>query len=463
MLSLPCVVLLAGCAAFEPKPLVPAQTANKLESRTLADTGLRTFLETNAPQLTKEWQRRSWDLGGLTLVAFFYHPSLEVARTQWSVATAGIKTAAGRPNPTASVTPGYNFNAASGISPWFPGFVFDVPIETAGKRGTRISRAEHLAESSRQNVTTVAWQVRSNLRTALINLTTAERRRDLLQQQLKVQKRIAELLEQRRRAGAASAVEISAARIALTKLQADDADAQRQMADARNRLAEALGLPVAALDGVRFSFLLESLSNLAALPGKAEARRLALQQRSDIRAALANYEASQSALQLEVAKQYPDLHLGSGYEWDQGDNKWNLAFTLELPILNRNQGPIAEAEAGRDEAAAQLLALQAKAIAEIDRATAAQSTIAETLNKLRQVHQALSDQLRLMQARLSVGDMDQLEFQNAKLEVGVSALVVLDAEAKASMATGQLEEVLQIPFKALSVAEQHRDTLDTKD
>ena len=455
--------LVAGCAHYQPKPLAPAQTAINLESRTLADAGLRSFVETNAPELAKEWPRRSWDLAGLTLVAFFYHPSLEVARAQWGVATAGIETAAGRPNPTVSVTPGYNFNAGSGISPWIPGVTFDVPIETAGKRGKRIRHAEHLAESARQTLTTVAWQVRGNLRAALIDLTTAERRRDLLRQQLEVQQRLAEILERRRRAGAASAVEVSAARIALTKLQAGEADADSQVAEARNRLAEALGLPVAALDGVQFRFPLESVSNLAALPDKAKARRLALQQRSDIRAALANYEASQWALQIEVAKQYPDLHLGSGYEWDQGENKWSPTLSLELPVLNHNQGPIAEAEARREEAAAQLLALQAKVIAEIDRAAAAQSTTAEQLKMLRQVHQASSEQLRLVQGRLAVGAVDQLEFQNAKLEVGVSALAVLDVEAKSSLAAAQLENALQIRLRGLSVAEQQRGTQDRKD
>ena len=177
-----------------------------------------------------------------------------------------------------------------------------------------------------------------------------------------VQQRIAELVEQQRRAGAALIVEVAAIRMALTKLQADEADAQRQMTDARTRLAEALGLPVAALEGVRFGFPLEPVWDPTALLDKAEARRLALRQRSDIRAVLAEYEASQAALQLEVAKQYPGLHLGSGYQWDQGDHKWNLALTLELPILNRNQGPIAEAEARRKETAAQLLALQAEVI-----------------------------------------------------------------------------------------------------
>jgi len=461
-LLLPCVVLLAGCAGFEPKPLVPAQTAGRFESRTLADPGLRTFIEANAPELAKEWPRRSWDLPSLTIVAFYYHPSLDVARAQWGVANAGVKTAAGRPNPTFSITPGYAFNAASGISPWFPGVTFDVPIETAGKRKTRITHAEYLAEAARHNVTTVAWQVRSNLRKALIDLTTAERRRRVLREQVEVQQRIAELVEQRRRAGAASIVELAPIRVALTKLQAEEADAQRQMADAHNSLAEALGLPVAAMDGVHFRSYLEPASNLEALPDKAEVRRLALQQRSDIRAVLAEYEGSQAALQLEVAKQYPDLHLGSGYQWDQGEHKWNLALTMELPILNRNQGPIAEAEARREETAAQLMALQAKVIAEIDRAAAALSTTAEQLHKLRQIHQALGDQLRSVQARLSAGGADQLELQNAKLEMGASALALLDFEARSSLAAGELEDALQIPFKAPSVAQPQRDTGDDR-
>ena len=62
-----------------------------------------------------------------------------------------------------------------------------------------------------------------------------------------------------------------------------------------------------------------------------------------MRGALADYAASQSALQLEIAKQYPDLHLGPGYELDQTDNKWSLGISLDLPILNHNQGPVAEA------------------------------------------------------------------------------------------------------------------------
>ena len=54
--------------------------------------------------------------------------------------------------------------------------------------------------------------------------------------------------------------------------------------------------------------------------------------RADIRAAIADYEASQSALQLELAKQYPDVHLNPGFQWDQGESKWQLGLTVDRRI-----------------------------------------------------------------------------------------------------------------------------------
>jgi outer membrane protein TolC len=157
------------------------------------------------------------------------------------------------------------------------------------------------------------------------------------------------------------------------------------------------------------------------------------------------------------------LHLGSGYQWDQGENKWNLALTLELPILNRNQGPIAEAEARRKEAAAQLLALQGRVIAEIDRAATSQLATRAQLGEVQRVREALRDRLQLVEARLSAGGADQLEFQTAKTELSASELTLLDAEVKSAQAAGLLEDALQIPVQALSVIERDRDWSAKKD
>jgi outer membrane protein TolC len=106
-------------------------------------------------------------------------------------------------------------------------------------------------------------------------------------------------------------------------------------------VAEALGVPLRAVAGLKAPVYPNLSPKLAGELTSSEVRRAALQSRPDILAALAEYAASQAALQLEIAKQYPDVHLQPGYQFDQGDSKWSLGLTVELPVLHQNQGPIA--------------------------------------------------------------------------------------------------------------------------
>ena len=89
---------LAGCVRFQPRPISPAETAARLDARRLDDAGLKKFVEENAPQAAHDWPPAAWDLNSLTFAAFYFHPSLEVARAQWRVSQAGVKTAGERPN-----------------------------------------------------------------------------------------------------------------------------------------------------------------------------------------------------------------------------------------------------------------------------------------------------------------------------------------------------------------------------
>ncbi len=305
------VALLAGCARFQPQPLSPAQTAADWESRSLTNSALKRILERDLGREPAEWPATSWDFPMLTLAAFYYHPSLAVARSEWQAAQAGTRTAGGRPNPTVSATPGFDPSIPSNPVPWIVPLTFDVPLETAGKRGRRIATARQLSESARLNVATVAWQVRGNLRSSLLDLVAARQREALLQKQLAAQEKIVKLLEQQAEAGAIAAAELTPAHVALARASADLADTQRQFVEARARVADAIGLPVGALAGLALSFDLTHMPATDRLTS-ADARRTALFSRSDILSALADYAASQAALQLEIAKQYPDVRLGPG-------------------------------------------------------------------------------------------------------------------------------------------------------
>jgi outer membrane protein TolC len=187
----------------------------------------------------------------------------------------------------------------------------------------------------------------------------------------------------------------------------------------------------------------ETITHLAS----GEVRREALQSRPDILGALAEYAASQSALQLEIAKQYPDVHLQPGYQYDQGDNKWSLGIVADLPILNQNQGPIAEAKARRQEAAARFNALQVKVLAEIDRATQAVQIAERNSLALRALLEEQSKRVDAVAAQLRAGATDQLELLNAQFESLTAELAQLDGRFKLQQAVGALEDAVRRPFE----------------
>jgi outer membrane protein TolC len=441
------IMLLAGCAHFQPQPISPEQTAVQLESCRFDDDGLKKFLEQNLGRKIKNWPETNWDLPELTLVAFYFHPSLEVARAQWLVAQAGLKTAGARPNPSVSVTPGYDSQIPGNYSPWLVPVTFDIPIETAGKRGKRIAEAEKISESARWNFVSAIWKIRSDVRACLLDLKISERRAGLLQQQFSAQQQIVKLLQQRFDLGEIARPELALAQIALSKTQMDFSDAQSKKSDARSRLAEALGLSEAALDGedLNFDFSPPDANALTS----ADARTLALRSRADILGALADYAAAEADLRLEIAKQYPDLHFGPGYAWNNGnagDNQWSLGLTLELPILDQNQGPIAEAEARRKLSAAKFIELQSQVIGEIDRAVAGWRVAEEQMKTGNDLLAAEQQQQKSAQAQLEVGAADQLDSLNAQLELDGASLAQLENESQLQQSLGQLEDAVQSPL-----------------
>ena len=434
------LALLAGCTIVHPppQPLTPAEAAAALETRSLQDDGLRRFLAQNGREAGP-----TWDLETLCWVAFYYNPTLAVARAGWGVAQAGVRTAEARPNPSVTLTPGYNTNAPAGLSPWFPALGADLPFETAGKRAKRADVARLSAESSRLAVFAAAWQVRAEVRGALDEFAFATEKSARLSDELDLARQLLGLLEQRLAAGTIAAADLAGARLAVVRAETDAADAQRELPLARQHLAAALGLPAEAVGDARLA-----APPVPAAPGGealAAARRLSLQNRADVRGALARYEASQAALALEVARQYPDLHLGPGYQWDQGADKWSLALTLELPLFNHNEGPIAEAVARRSQAAAEFTAVQAGAIAAIDRAAAAQQAAAAHLASLDRLQAELQRQVGQAEARLAAGSADRLELLTARLDAATNQSLLADARAQAASAAGELEDALQVP------------------
>ncbi len=453
------VLLLSGCVSFHPEPLSTLQTLSVIENRSPAAPGLREFSETNLNQKISKWPPPSWDFDTLTLMAFYYHSDLDIARAKWKGAKAAIVTAGGRPNPSVGFSPQYNFNAASGISPWIYGVTFDIPIETMGKRKHRISQARNLAQSAKFNFVMTAWQIRSRLWISLAQYEASKETLLVLKDQTQAQEEYVKFLQGGLLSSRIANPDLWQAQIAFNRSRIALVDAERLVNETKTQLADALGLPNPKMEDLKIAWDNKPAGENFSLQ---EIRKTALLSRPDIQASLAEYDASQSALQLEIDKQYPDIHIGPGYTWDQGQNKWAAGITITLPVLNRNQGPIAEALAKREEAKARLIALQGKAIAEIERGFENYQSALKKLKTAGKLFRIQEKQTRHLKAMLKTGEAIRFAWITSEAALDSARLSYIDALTNERLALGGLEDAIQKPLRPSRIAALHFENLMNK-
>lgn len=446
-------MLLGGCASYAPEPISPKDNAAALDSRALDDPRLRDFVAIELGGAIKTDAPVAWDLSTLTLAAIYYHPDMAIARAKVERADAGVTTARQPPNPGLSLVNVAGSAAVAGAIPagaaaMTVGPVVNFVIETFGKREERTAQAVHLADSARWDLASSGWQVRARVRAALLDLWAARQRLALTHRQLELQDQLVGLLEQRLAAGETSSVDAMLFRVSRTQVMLSIRNLEQAEAGARVQLATAVGVPARALDGVDIS--LKSFDHPPPIPQNPDTgkwRRQALTKRADIQASLQQYEAAQSALQLQIANQYPNLTLSPGYNYDFGVNKYMLdAGADSLPIFHQNQGQIAEALAGRQQSAANLTALQAQIIGAIDQAAAAYRTAMRTVATADALLEGEQRRQRQISSQFNAGQVDRLALATAELGVAATALSRFDATAHQRQAIGALEDALQQPL-----------------
>jgi outer membrane protein TolC len=168
--------------------------------------------------------------------------------------------------------------------------------------------------------------------------------------------------------------------------------------------------------------------------------------RLDVRRSLEQYEAAQSNLQLEVARQYPDINLGPGYTYQQGIHSIALNLSSVLPVRNHNEGPIAEAEAQRKVAAAQFLSVQSTVIAESDKALAQYAAAYATLEEASRSVAQLQEQQRAAERLLKAGETERFTAIAAEVQTAAAERARVDALHQAQLSIGLLEDALQRPL-----------------
>lgn len=437
--------LLGGCAVYHTEPLHPAQFARRFSERNLDNSRLVAFIRHQPIVLPVRFPRNQ-NLATLMAAGWYYSSALRVQLAKLAVDRANMITASELPNPTVAVSPAYAAQSPAGMSPWLLGFDFDIPIQTAGRREDRMAQAAALTQAGRFDLGQIAWNVRRRIREALVNYLFAKSRVRLLRKQAQDTMLIQSLTESRLQAGDISrpvftAVKIQSRQTARALIKAQGLAKQRQI-----ELAGALSVPVRALAAVRLDD--SRLMNLPPVNTLQMNRlnRTALINRMDIQSLLAQYRAAEAALKLQIARQYPNIHLGPGYRYDQGENKFAFGFTVAIPVFNQNQGAIAAANARRKVIAAELNQKQTTVITRIGSALAGYRSALHQWHTADNIASQSLTELRATRSAFKSGAQSRLALAKAQLEFNKFSQAASQSRLAAVLALGKLEDVLEDPL-----------------
>jgi outer membrane protein TolC len=436
-----------GCATAPPPAARPdpAQIAHQFQSRRPESAN------PDAPAAAEGWDRAQWLDAALRL-----NPVLAEARARAAATAAAERTAAQRPNPTLNLFDEYITAAAGGVG-WLYGLSVDFLLQRPGERARAREAAALETQAAQSDVAESIWTVRMQLRAALLDAVDAQDEAADLERLLADRQGLLDSARARAQAGEISALAIGRASIELAEAQQRRDRTLSRLLDARGRLAAAVGVPYSALAGA--PLLWAAWSDISALiPDlSADARSEALIARPDLVRTLREYDLAENSLRSELARRWPAVHIEPGYAWDKGgarENQLNetlhdneLGLSLELPLFNRDEGPIGEAAARRTLAGRHLEAVQADLFDQIDRAQQAWPRARDAWQNAVALAAAAQSQDAAEQRALAAGAADRTDALAADAAAIEAHLLALEAAYAAQQAFGALESAYRRPLE----------------
>lgn len=277
------------------------------------------------------------------------HPQLRAAVAQREGAQFGITTARAYPNPETGVLVGHQRARVLGTVPGpVQVYSFSQPLETPSVRATRIQAAEQRQTSTTFALDETRLLIRASVRQAFYG---ALRRRA----ELEIARDNQRLVEDLRRRIQVQFNVGEAARLELTRSEAEVAIARTSTQSAELRLVSALATlrAAASLPPETDIDPRGTLSGTTGLPDLETLRRQAFENHPALRLASSEVRRAEVRLRNEIALRTPQPFLRSEYEHQPDVATYRVGIAVPVPVWNKREGPIGEATAAVRQAASE--------------------------------------------------------------------------------------------------------------
>lgn len=348
------VLLAGGCQSYERRPLDVAGHQAAFLARTPESPEVRAFADALGAQPlgTGGDAAEGFDpADGITraeaeVIALVFNADLRVARLRAGVTQATAENAGLWEDPTLGVDIARIVESTP--EPWKVFTSVGITIPISGRLEIEKQRAgvEHAAELAR--VAQREWSVRMSVRRAWSEWSSLDAQLATTRDFLSRVDQILVVVDKMEQAG-----EMARTEARLFRIERATKSSELTLLEARAREADLLLRQLMGMSPdapLRF----QAVGFGPARTGDLQKTDLTQLERRSLAmvVAAAEYEAAEKALELEIRKQYPDLHLGPGYGREDGQDQVLLGLSVPIPILNANRRGIAEARAQREVARA---------------------------------------------------------------------------------------------------------------
>jgi cobalt-zinc-cadmium efflux system outer membrane protein len=295
------------------------------------------------------------------------NPQLKVAAAQVEGARSAIRTASAYPNPQFNNLTGYQYTVRNRVGPAVPGLLqhysFDQPLELPSMRRARIAAARRGEESSIYAQNEARLQMRAAVKQAYFEVLRREEEVSQARENLKL---VEDLLRRVR-----VQVEVGeAARLELTRAEAETAAASTYVRSAQLRLVSALSM-LGSLIGTPLDSgvdLVPPPGRDVAAPSLEQLKTEMLQKHPSLARARAEVERAGAQLQTQIAMRKPQPSVRMEWEHQPDLGFVRFGVSLPLPVWNKREGPIGEAVAVRTQMSAAAEATRLQMIARLEQA-----------------------------------------------------------------------------------------------
>jgi len=308
--------------------------------------------------LAPAWAQPSLTLAGALERARQSNPELQALALEASAVDAAGRQTALLPNPSLDyLREGKNSEGGSSI------VQLSIPLELGGKRAARMEAARAGSRAAALDLAIGRARIEAEVAAAYQQAYLAQEHVALAAQISETGRRSSDAAARRVLAGKVSPVEEARARVAEANWRMEGVAAQRELDEARIKLASLLGNA-----GSEIGTLAAPVSPAeAGLPGERLEGLIA--SAPAIERAMVEVEAGKASLRLERAARVPDVSLVVGSKRSEGPERDRvrqniIGLSVPLPLFNRNQGAILAAERRTDKARSELEATRLRIRAE---------------------------------------------------------------------------------------------------